>query len=104
MHAEMTEAAPSVRKWKRKVTWAEMSPELRAAALERLKRLALAKAQYDGTLLPYAWAERVAPKLRYTLAGRGTVVWDMQPMPKDQAAGWSVFTLPVGNGKLTNRP
>jgi len=81
--------------WKRKVAWSEMTPSLRALALEKLRRLAEAKVKYDGTLLAYAWPERIAPKLRYTLTARGAVVWDCQPMPKDRKCGYSIFTLPV---------
>ena len=80
--------------WKRKVVWSEMAQPLRVAALQKLRGLAKAKAEYDGTLLPYAWAERIAPKLRYTLTARGQTVWDCQPTPDDRAAGYSVFTLP----------
>ena len=77
----------------RPIPYLALTAEQRAQALAKLRALAQAKARYDGTVLPYAWPARVAPRLGYTLAGGG--VWDCQPLPAERQAGWSLFTLPL---------
>lgn len=59
----------------------------------RLRGVAEAKARYDGTLLPFAWPERIAPRLAFTLAGRNDV-WDCNPTKADRKRGFTLFTLP----------
>jgi hypothetical protein len=80
---------------KRILLWSELSDALKSCALAKLRRLAEAKAKYDGTMLPYAWSERIAPLLRYTLTAKRQEIWDCNPLPKDRKRGYSIFTLPI---------
>lgn len=78
---------------KRIFRWCELGAELQLAAVAKLTRLAEAKARYDGTLLPYAWPERVAPLCKYVLTPRGRSgqreIWDV----RGRNAGESIFQL-----------
>lgn len=65
----------------------------KARALALLRRRAMAKTRADGTLLPYAWAERVAPLLRYILGTTGSIL-DAEVTHADHRRGYHLFTLP----------
>jgi hypothetical protein len=80
---------------KRILLWDELDEELQSKAVLKLRRLAKCKVEYDGTLLPYAWADRVAPLLRYTLTSTGEDIWDCDPTPKDRKRGCTLFSLPI---------
>ena len=80
---------------RRKLLWAEMPETLQAKAVGKLRRLAVAKAKYDGTVFPYAWAERIAPLLRYSLCSRGTEIWDCNPPEKFIKRGVTLFSMPL---------
>lgn len=89
---------------KRILLWPEMSDALKACALAKLRRLAEAKVKYDGTMLAYAWPERIAPLLRYTLTAKRQDIWDCNPAPKDRKLGYSIFTLPILALDALDRP
>ena len=89
---------------KRFLLWTELSDHLRSCALAKLSRLAEAKVKYDGTMLAYAWPERIAPLLRYTLTGTRHDIWDCNPTPKDRTRGFSIFTLPILPMAALDRP
>lgn len=74
-------------------SWEQLDRRRKAQALALLRRRAMAKTRYDGTLLPYAWAERVAPLLRYTLTTTGAI-WDASVTHADRRRGYHLFTLP----------
>ena len=80
---------------KRILLWDDLDAELRAKAVLKLRRLAQSKVKYDGTMLPYAWADRVAPLLRYTLTAGRTDIWDCSPKPQDSKRGFTLFSLPI---------
>lgn len=80
---------------KRFFSWDELSDRLKLQALAKLGRLAEAKVAYDGTVIPYAWAERVAPQLRYYVT-RGLYVWDCTVTQKQRRAGIvSIWDVPI---------
>lgn len=81
-------------KGKRILLWSELSPELKLAAVAKLRRMADLKASYDGTVLPYAWPERIAPLLRYTPTPGRAEIWGCEITPAHRAQGTlSMFTL-----------
>ena len=79
---------------KRILTWPELPDRLRPEALDKLNSLALLRARDSGLVTPYAWAERVAPLCRFTVAGKQRSVWDVNPLPRLQRRGiYSVFSI-----------
>ena len=79
---------------KRILTYPELPARLRTEAVAKLNSLALLRARETGIVTPYAWAERVAPLCRFTVAGRHRSVWDVNPLPWLQKRGiWSVFAI-----------
>lgn len=79
---------------KRILTYAELPDHLRRDGLAMLNRLALGLARESGQVMPYAWAERVAPLCRFTTIGQQRAVWDVNPVPALQKRGvYSVFSI-----------
>jgi hypothetical protein len=79
---------------KRILTYAELPARLRADALAKLNSLALLRARDSGQVMPYAWAERVAPLCRFTMTSQQRAVWDVNPLPWLQRRGiFSVFGI-----------
>lgn len=76
------------------ITWSELPDQLRRDGLDKLNSPATLRARETGLVTPYAWAERVAPFCRFTVAGRQRSVWDVNPLPWLQKRGiWSVFAI-----------
>lgn len=79
---------------KRILTYPELPARLRTEAVAKLNSLAMLRARDSGQVIPYAWAERVAPLCRFTTIGQQRSVWDVNPLPWLQARGiWSVFAI-----------
>ena len=80
---------------KRIFSWSEMDADLKSKAVLRLAFLAEKKVLYDGTVVPYAWPERVAPLLEYYVV-RGRSVWDFRVPKRLKRQGiLSVFDVPI---------
>ena len=79
---------------KRILEWPELPDRLRPEALAKLNSLATLLARESGVVMPYAWAERVAPLCRFTTTHKQGAVWDVNPLPWLQARGIvSVFGI-----------